>query len=79
MIEAEQGELFEAIRRALQSLRKHKVSINKHKMLDAVFRLLVNSEITHLFPQGPIQEQRKEIAAVIQRCYKRYKQVRTAN
>lgn len=26
--------------------------------------------------QGPIQEQRKEIAAVIQRCYKRYKQVR---
>lgn len=27
-------------------------------------------------PQGPIQEQRKEIAAVIQRCYKRYKQVR---
>ncbi|XP_056885098.1 calmodulin-binding transcription activator 1-like isoform X5 [Takifugu flavidus] len=47
MIEAEQGELFEAIRRALQSLRKHK---------------------------GPIQEQRKEIAAVIQRCYKRYKQ-----
>lgn len=26
-------------------------------------------------PQGPIQEQRKEIAAVIQRCYKRYKQV----
>uniref|UniRef100_A0A8D0CP00 Calmodulin-binding transcription activator 1 n=1 Tax=Sander lucioperca TaxID=283035 RepID=A0A8D0CP00_SANLU len=27
---------------------------------------------------GPIQEQRKEIAAVIQRCYKRYKQVRYA-
>ncbi|KAJ0068981.1 hypothetical protein NL108_015757 [Boleophthalmus pectinirostris] len=25
--------------------------------------------------KGPIQEQRKEIAAVIQRCYKRYKQV----
>ncbi|KAK7880311.1 hypothetical protein WMY93_033046 [Mugilogobius chulae] len=25
-------------------------------------------------PHGPIQEQRKEIAAVIQRCYKRYKQ-----
>ncbi|XP_041639378.1 calmodulin-binding transcription activator 1-like isoform X2 [Cheilinus undulatus] len=47
MTEAEQGELYEAIRHALHSLRKHK---------------------------GPIQEQRKEIAAVIQRCYKRYKQ-----
>uniref|UniRef100_H3BZ71 Calmodulin binding transcription activator 1a n=1 Tax=Tetraodon nigroviridis TaxID=99883 RepID=H3BZ71_TETNG len=47
MIEAEQGALFEVIRRALQSLRKNK---------------------------GPIQEQRKEISAVIQRCYKRYKQ-----
>ncbi|KAM7422219.1 hypothetical protein PAMA_010340 [Pampus argenteus] len=48
MTEAEQGELYETIRDALHSLRKHK---------------------------GPIQEQRKEIAAVIQRCYKRYKQV----
>ncbi|XP_071349334.1 calmodulin-binding transcription activator 1-like isoform X6 [Trachinotus anak] len=47
MTEAEQGELYETIRHALHSLRKHK---------------------------GPIQEQRKEIAAVIQRCYKRYKQ-----
>ncbi|KAM7401861.1 hypothetical protein PAMP_017138 [Pampus punctatissimus] len=47
MTEAEQGELYETIRDALHSLRKHK---------------------------GPIQEQRKEIAAVIQRCYKRYKQ-----
>ncbi|XP_036008113.1 calmodulin-binding transcription activator 1 isoform X6 [Fundulus heteroclitus] len=48
MTEAEQQELYETIRHALHSLRKHK---------------------------GPIQEQRKEIAAVIQRCYKRYKQV----
>nr|XP_046240232.1 calmodulin-binding transcription activator 1-like isoform X2 [Scatophagus argus] len=47
MTEAEQRELYETIRHALHSLRKHK---------------------------GPIQEQRKEIAAVIQRCYKRYKQ-----
>uniref|UniRef100_A0A3B4Z4B6 Uncharacterized protein n=1 Tax=Stegastes partitus TaxID=144197 RepID=A0A3B4Z4B6_9TELE len=47
MTEAEQGELYETIRHALHSLRKHK---------------------------GAIQEQRKEIAAVIQRCYKRYKQ-----
>ncbi|XP_039653216.1 calmodulin-binding transcription activator 1-like isoform X7 [Perca fluviatilis] len=47
MTEAEHGELYETIRHALHSLRKHK---------------------------GPIQEQRKEIAAVIQRCYKRYKQ-----
>ncbi|XP_037619630.1 calmodulin-binding transcription activator 1-like isoform X5 [Sebastes umbrosus] len=47
MTDAEQGELYETIRHALHSLRKHK---------------------------GPIQEQRKEIAAVIQRCYKRYKQ-----
>nr|XP_020448594.1 calmodulin-binding transcription activator 1-like isoform X3 [Monopterus albus] len=47
MTEAEQGELYETIRHALHSLRKHK---------------------------GPIQEQRKEIAAVIQRCYKKYKQ-----
>uniref|UniRef100_A0A3B4VNJ5 Calmodulin binding transcription activator 1 n=4 Tax=Seriola dumerili TaxID=41447 RepID=A0A3B4VNJ5_SERDU len=47
MTETEQGELYETIRHALHSLRKHK---------------------------GPIQEQRKEIAAVIQRCYKRYKQ-----
>nr|XP_057910395.1 calmodulin-binding transcription activator 1-like isoform X3 [Doryrhamphus excisus] len=47
MTEAEQRELYETIRNALHSLRKHK---------------------------GPIQEQRKEIAAVIQRCYKRYKQ-----
>ncbi|XP_031695187.1 calmodulin-binding transcription activator 1-like isoform X1 [Anarrhichthys ocellatus] len=47
MTEEEQGELYETIRHALHSLRKHK---------------------------GPIQEQRKEIAAVIQRCYKRYKQ-----
>ncbi|GLD72831.1 calmodulin-binding transcription activator 1-like isoform X7 [Lates japonicus] len=47
MTEAEQGELYDTIRHALHSLRKHK---------------------------GPIQEQRKEIAAVIQRCYKRYKQ-----
>lgn len=30
-------------------------------------------------PQSPIQEQRKEIAAVIQRCYKKYKQVRVVN
>uniref|UniRef100_A0A3Q1BZW1 Calmodulin-binding transcription activator 1 n=1 Tax=Amphiprion ocellaris TaxID=80972 RepID=A0A3Q1BZW1_AMPOC len=47
MTEAEQGELYETIRHALHSLRKHK---------------------------GAIQEHRKEIAAVIQRCYKRYKQ-----
>ncbi|XP_034022894.1 calmodulin-binding transcription activator 1-like, partial [Thalassophryne amazonica] len=47
MTEAEQAELYETIRHALHSLRKHK---------------------------GPIQEQRKEIAAVIHRCYKRYKQ-----
>ncbi|XP_071385002.1 calmodulin-binding transcription activator 1-like [Centroberyx affinis] len=47
MTEAEQRELYETIRHALHSLRKHK---------------------------GPIQEQRKEIAAVVQRCYKRYKQ-----
>ncbi|XP_017278300.1 calmodulin-binding transcription activator 1 isoform X2 [Kryptolebias marmoratus] len=47
MTEAEQQELYETIKRALHSLRKHK---------------------------GPIQEQHKEIAAVIQRCYKRYKQ-----
>ncbi|XP_014880230.1 calmodulin-binding transcription activator 2-like isoform X2 [Poecilia latipinna] len=47
MTESEQQELYETIRRALHSLRKHK---------------------------GPIQEQHKEIAAVIQRCYKRYKQ-----
>ncbi|XP_069567045.1 calmodulin-binding transcription activator 1-like isoform X2 [Brachyistius frenatus] len=47
MTETEQRELYETIRHALHSLRKHK---------------------------GPIQEQRKEIAAVIQRCYKRYKQ-----
>ncbi|XP_068172245.1 calmodulin-binding transcription activator 1-like isoform X1 [Antennarius striatus] len=47
MTEAEQSELYETIRHALHSLRKHK---------------------------GPIQEQHKEIAAVIQRCYKRYKQ-----
>ncbi|KAM9409523.1 calmodulin-binding transcription activator 1-like [Pholidichthys leucotaenia] len=47
MTETEQGELYETIRHALHSLRKHK---------------------------GPTQEQRKEIAAVIQRCYKRYKQ-----
>ncbi|XP_053171190.1 calmodulin-binding transcription activator 1-like [Scomber japonicus] len=47
MTEEEQAELYETIRDALHSLRKHK---------------------------GPIQEQRKEIAAVIQRCYKRYKQ-----
>uniref|UniRef100_A0A665T4U0 Uncharacterized protein n=1 Tax=Echeneis naucrates TaxID=173247 RepID=A0A665T4U0_ECHNA len=46
LTEAEQGELYETIRHALHSLRKHK---------------------------GPIQEQRKEIAAAIQRCYKRYK------
>ncbi|XP_072238626.1 calmodulin-binding transcription activator 1-like [Leuresthes tenuis] len=46
MTEAEQRELYETIRHALHSLRKHK---------------------------GPIQEQR-EIATVIQRCYKRYKQ-----
>ncbi|XP_078105715.1 calmodulin-binding transcription activator 1-like [Sander vitreus] len=51
MTEAEHGELYETVRHALHSLRKHK---------------------------GPIQEQRKEIAAVIQRCYKRYKQVRYA-
>uniref|UniRef100_A0A3P8UWR7 Calmodulin-binding transcription activator 1 n=1 Tax=Cynoglossus semilaevis TaxID=244447 RepID=A0A3P8UWR7_CYNSE len=47
MTEGEQAELYEIIRHALHSLRRHK---------------------------GPIQEQRKEIAAVIQRCYKRYKQ-----
>uniref|UniRef100_A0A667XRR8 Calmodulin-binding transcription activator 1 n=1 Tax=Myripristis murdjan TaxID=586833 RepID=A0A667XRR8_9TELE len=47
MTEAEQRELYETIRHALHSLRKHK---------------------------GPIQEQRKEIAAVVQRCYKRFKQ-----
>ncbi|KAM6928169.1 LOW QUALITY PROTEIN: calmodulin-binding transcription activator 1-like [Xenentodon cancila] len=47
MTEAEQKELYETIRHALHSLRKHK---------------------------GPIQEQHKEIAAVIQRCYKIYKQ-----
>ncbi|MED6256661.1 hypothetical protein ATANTOWER_007716 [Ataeniobius toweri] len=47
MTEAKQQELYETIRHALHSLRKHK---------------------------GPIQEQHKEIAAVIQRCYKRYKQ-----
>ncbi|KAM3622408.1 uncharacterized protein V6R79_024534 [Siganus canaliculatus] len=47
MTEAEQGELYETIRHALHSLRKHK---------------------------SPLQEQRKEIAAVIQRCYRRYKQ-----
>lgn len=29
-------------------------------------------------PQGPVQDQRREIAAVIQRCYKRYKQVGAA-
>lgn len=38
-----------------------------------------NLRKTCLHPQGPIQEQRKEIAAVIQRCYKRYKQVRVNN
>lgn len=74
MIEAEQGELFEAIRRALQSLRKNKVLIKK--IQEAAFKLLLTCQLTLLFPQGPIQEQRKEIAAVIQRCYKRYKQVR---
>uniref|UniRef100_A0A8C2Z121 Calmodulin-binding transcription activator 1 n=1 Tax=Cyclopterus lumpus TaxID=8103 RepID=A0A8C2Z121_CYCLU len=49
MTEAEQGQLYETIRHALHSLRKHK---------------------------GPIQEHRREMAAVIQRCYKRHKQVR---
>ncbi|CAL8356824.1 unnamed protein product [Gadus morhua 'NCC'] len=47
MSEAERRELHEAIRHALQNLRRHK---------------------------GTIQEQRKEIATVIQRCYKKYKQ-----
>lgn len=30
------------------------------------------------YSQGPVQDQRREIAAVIQRCYKRYKQVGAA-
>ncbi|KAI3369473.1 hypothetical protein L3Q82_007692 [Scortum barcoo] len=58
MTEAEQGELYETIRHALHSLRKHKI---------CTWHFISS-------PQAPIQEQRKEIAAVIQRCYKRYKQ-----
>lgn len=42
MIEAEQGELFEAIRRALQSLRKHKVSINNCRKLSANYYSILN-------------------------------------
>lgn len=34
--------------------------------------------INMYYPQGPVQDQRREIAAVIQRCYKRYKQVGAA-
>eukprot|EP00066_Takifugu_rubripes_P023308 XP_011612574.1 PREDICTED: calmodulin-binding transcription activator 1 [Takifugu rubripes] len=62
-------------KQACSAIPQKTQGINKQtQTLEVVFKLLVNSEITHLFPQGPIQEQRKEIAAVIQRCYKRYKQ-----
>ncbi|XP_041836777.1 calmodulin-binding transcription activator 1-like [Melanotaenia boesemani] len=59
MTEAEQRELYETIRHVLHSLRKKQGNLT--------------SCYCHFY-QGPIQEQHKKIATVIQRCYKRYKQ-----
>lgn len=47
MINAEQGTLFQAIRHALQSLRKNKVLTNTQRQ-EVVFKLLFDSEVSSI-------------------------------